>query len=269
MSNEGLRPEAGEPSSPESNENLNSQASEPRPKSGGRAGWIIALVVGIVVGALVIGFASRGFTGPNQDSKSDPMQTPDPTPTEVVCPKPSTTLRSPAPLASDGRVHGGKLSYPRLGEPWSPPHPDPRVPYGRNVSAQEVMTEVNYQPGGRWAASIRIGQVVSDGELFSPQQGAEILTKCILGVFYGDAKVTRDDQISKATKVDGKDAWLLRTHLSFDIGGLKAKGEQFVLVFVATGPDEASLYYASIPDNAPPELLKAAESLIGELKVDP
>ncbi len=143
------------------------------------------------------------------------------------------------------------------------------MPFGRDVAAQTVTTEADYQPGSLWEASILVGELVSGDGFFSPQQGSEIVTKCVLGVFYGDAKVARDDKINKATKVDGKEAWLLRTHLSFNIKGLKAKGEEVIIVIVATAPGEASLYYASIPDNSPPGLLKTAESLVGKLKVSP
>lgn len=44
--------------------------------------------------------------------------------------------------------------------------------------------------------------------------------------FYSDAVVQRADKVSKATKVSGYDAWLLETHLTFDIPGLDVKGER-------------------------------------------
>ncbi len=132
-----------------------------------------------------------------------------------------------------------------------------------------VWIEKDYQPGMDWVAQVLVAQLVSGDGFFSPQQGSEMVTKCILGVFYHDAKVTRNDKINKAVTVDGKKAWLLRTHLSFNIKGLKAKGEEVITVIVATGDGQASLYYASVPDNSPPELLKTAESIVGQLKVDP
>ncbi len=239
------------------------QTYAPQKKSGSKAGWIIALIAGVTVLILVTVFAIRGLGGLiNGDN-------PNSNPTEEFCPKQSTEQETPASHPADGRVHGGKLSYPRLSKPWLPPSPDHRVPFGRDVAAHTVTTEPDYQPGRLWEASILVGELVSGDGFFSPQQGSEIVTKCVLGVFYGDAKVARNDKVNKAITVDGRDAWLLRTHLTFNIRGLKAKGEEVIIVVVATGKTDASLYYASIPDNAPPELLKTAESLVEQLKVGP
>ena len=107
-------------------------------------------------------------------------------------------------------------------------------------------------------ASVLVGELVAGDGFFSPQQGSEIVVKCIMGVFYDDAEVVRDDKVNKAMKVDGKDAWLVETHLSFDIPNLQAKGETAIIVIVATKPESSSIYYASIPDNADPQLLNDA-----------
>ena len=77
-----------------------------------------------------------------------------------------------------------------------------------------------------------------------------LFRSCLIGAFYGDAKVGREDKVSKATTVGGKDAWLVETHLTFSITGLQAKGETAIVLIVATGSDTSSLFYASIPDNA-------------------
>ncbi len=238
------------------------QAFAPEKKSGGKAGWIIALIAGVIVLVLVTVFAIRGLStlidGGNPGSN----------PTDEFCPKQPIEPETPVPHPADGRVHGGKLSYPELQPPWSRPVGDNRVPFGRDISSQKVVIEKGYKLGRDWVAGVMVGELISGDGFFSPQQGSEIVTKCIVGVFYDDAKVGRDDQVNKAITVDGKKAWLLKTHLSFDIKGLEAKGETAIIVIVATGDGQASLYYASVPDNSPPELLKTAESLVGQLKVD-
>ncbi len=239
------------------------QKSAPQPKSGSKAGWIIALIAGVTVLILVTVFAIRGLGGLiNGDN-------PDSNPTDEFCPKQSTEQETPESHPTDGRVHGGKLSYPQLSKPWSSPYIDPRIPFGRNVSTQKVVLEEEFQPGFDWVASVRVGEMVSGDGFFSPQQGTEIIARCITGAIYGDTKVTRKNLVNKATKIDGKNAWLLKMHLSFKLEGLKATGETAIMVLVATAPGEASMYYASIPDNAPPELLKTAETLVDQLKVDP
>jgi hypothetical protein len=73
--------------------------------------------------------------------------------------------------------------------------------------------------------------------------------------------VTRDDKVSKAMTVGGKDAWLVETHLSFDIPKLKTKGETAIVLIVATSTDVSSLFYASIPDTSPQYLQPARDSM--------
>ena len=89
-----------------------------------------------------------------------------------------------------------------------------------------------------------------------------------MGVFYDDAEVVRADKVNKATKVDGKDAWLVETHLAFDIPNLKAKGELAIILIVATKAESSSIFYASIPDNADPQLVSDARSAMADLRVE-
>ena len=103
---------------------------------------------------------------------------------------------------------------------------------------------------------------------FSPQQGSEIVVKCIMGVFYDDAEVVRDDKVNKATTVNGKEAWLVETHLSFDIPNLQAKGELAIIMIVATKAESSSIYYASIPDNADQQLVRDARNAMADLPVE-
>jgi peptide subunit release factor RF-3 len=90
--------------------------------------------------------------------------------------------------------------------------------------------------------------------------------KCILGAFYGNNPVTSDVKVNKAMTIDGHDGWVVESQLSFDIPGLKAKGE-LLIVAIVTAKDSSGLYYASIPDNAP-ELIPPARQSLAHLKVD-
>lgn len=76
------------------------------------------------------------------------------------------------------------------------------------------------------------------------------MVTCIVGSFYFDAKVTRRDTVNRATTVQGKDAWLVESQLSFAIPGLRTRGELLIVLIVATGEGTASLFYASVPDDA-------------------
>ena len=228
-------------------------------------GWW--LLIGVVVLAMIVG----GYTllrnagiGPfgNEPTNSNP--------TTNVCPRRQVDPSAPTDIVrtADGRIQGGKLSYPELGSPWDSPRPDDRVPFGRGTATQAVMIEPDYDgEGASWVASVLVGELVAGDGFFSPEQGSEIVSRCVLGVFYGDAAVQRRDVVNRATTVGGKDAWLVEMHLSFDIPGLQEKGETAIILIVATGIESSSLYYASIPDSRP-ELLQTARRVQSQLRVE-
>ncbi|MFT4294658.1 MAG: DUF2510 domain-containing protein [Micropruina sp.] len=225
-------------------------------------GWWLGIAAIVLVIAVLGWFAIRNLggilgTGPSAGSN----------PTQNVCPKQVASTITPAPAPNDGRVHGGALSYPRLDPPWGPPVPETRVPFGRDVLTQTVMVEPSYKgTKDSWVASVLVGELVAGDGFFSPQQGSEIVVKCIMGVFYDDAEVVRDDKVNKATTVDGKEAWLVETHLSFDIPNLKTKGELAIIMIVATSAASSSIFYASIPDTVP-DLVPDARRAMAGLKV--
>ena len=233
-----------------------------------KAGPALALgIVGVLVVALLVGgwfLINGGFRLPGSE---DPIPS---NPTQDVCPKRSilpTEDETPRP-GIPGRVRGGDLSYPTQGNPWGAVQGDGRVPFGRDAWGQNVMLEENYDNrGNSWVASLLVAELVAGDGFFSPQQGSEIVTRCVLGVFYGDAQVQRQDRVSEATTVDGKDAWITEMHLSFSIPGLKEKGETAIIVIVATGEASSSLYYASIPDSRP-DLLQTARQIQAQLRVE-
>lgn len=233
----------------------------------GRGPLLVLGIVGVLLVALVVG----GFnliTGNLNPFGGGPG--PASNPTADVCPRQRPQTESPQPHVNPaGRVQGGKLSYPRLGGPWGPVAEETRVPFGRDVYGQSVPIETNYDGrGSSWVASLVVGELVAGDGFFSPQQGSEIVTRCVLGVFYGDAQVERRDVRNEAASVGGKDAWLVEMHLSFDIRGLREKGETAIILIVATGEDSSSLYYASIPDSRP-DLLDQARRVQTQLRVEP
>lgn len=234
------------------------------PRRSGRGPLVVLGLVGIVLVALVVAslqLLGGGRLGPFGGDR------PASNPTANVCP-PKRILTEPTQHTNPpGRVQGGKLSYPQLGEPWGPVEQEVRVPFGRDVYGQSVMVEPNYEGNASWVASIVVGELVAGDGFFDPRQGAQIITQCVLGVFYADAEVARSDRVSQATTVDGHDAWVTEMHLTFDIPNLKEKGETAIIMVVNTGPESASLYYASIPDSRP-ELLATARQVQGQLRVE-
>lgn len=226
-------------------------------------GWLVALIaVGVVV-AILVGLGIRavsqvagGGTGGNPGGQ----------PTQQICPEGSQVSASPRQRPADGRVYGGALSYPALPSPWEAPMGDERVPFGRDVMSQ--VADVEPYPEGRWVASVLVGELIAGDGFFTPEQGAEIVVECVVGVFYGpNTQVDRDDQVSEAITLDGKDAWLVESHLTFDIPGLETKGETLILMIVATGDATASLFYASIPDTSP-QFMEPARDALAALRVE-
>jgi len=227
-------------------------------------GWWIgagALLLAIVIVAVIVirslgGGGGLGGTTPTGGRAS-----------QDACPQAATETPPPKSRPNDGRVHGGPVSYPTLGSPWSAPEPDYRVPFGSDVLTQNVSVEPNYdEKNSSWVASVLVGELRAGDGFFTPEQGAQIVVKCILGKFYGENAVDSNVTVNQAMTIDGRDGWLVESKLSFDIKNLKTKGELLIVAIVASG-STAGLYYASIPDTTP-ELVQPARNTLKQLKVD-
>ena len=227
--------------------------------------WVVgAALVAVIV--LVAVFAIRAVTNGGGSSPGIPGRQG----TQSQCPTPETTAE-PQPDPNDGRVHGGPVSYPQLGSPWSPPTGQGNpVPFGSDVKQQSVTVEPDYDPtrpnSGDWVASVLVAELQAGDGFFSPQQGSEVVVRCVLGAFYGNNPVTSKVKTNMATTIDGHEAWLVESQLSFDIPGLEVKGELLIVAIVSAGAT-SGLYYASIPDSHP-ELVQPARDALAQLEVD-
>ena len=183
------------------------------------------------------------------------------------CPPMPTARQTPKPQPGDGRIHGGPISYPQLPTPWSTPYGDTRVPFGRDVYQQTVPVETNYAGGNDWVASVLVAELMAGDGFFSPEDGAAIVARCVVGRFYGDAVVERDDKVNEKATIDGHEAWIIESQLSFDIDGLQTKGELMIIAVVRVDDWRSGLFYASIPDTVP-NLVDPARQALKGVKVD-
>jgi Protein of unknown function (DUF2510) len=227
-------------------------------------GWWIAGAALVIVIIVVAVIAIRAVTGGDTGTTGVPVTQP----SQDACP-PQSTASPEAPVThpADGRVHGGPVSYPQLGSPWGPPQGESRVPFGSDVRTQIVPVEQNFDGAGtNWIAQILVGELHAGDGFFTPEQGSQIVVKCILGAFYGDNPVNSNIKVNERTTIDGHEAWLVESQLSFDIAGLETKGELIIVAIVSAGT-KSGLYYATIPDTRP-ELVQPARDALKQLQVD-
>jgi Protein of unknown function (DUF2510) len=236
-------------------------------------GWWIAGAALVLVIVVVAVLAIRAVTGDDTGTTGGGPAT---QPSQDACPPEISASPEPPPPfpPADGRIHGGPVSYPMLGPPWGPPQGDSRVPFGSDVQSQDVVLENNYDGNGAlWIAQVLVGELQAGDGFFTPEQGSQIVVKCILGRFYGDNPVKSDVKVNEKTTIDGHEAWLVESHLTFDIAGLKTKGELLIVAIVSAG-NRSGLFYASIPDSTPGlqvdggKLVQPARDALKNLQVD-
>lgn len=213
-------------------------------KAGSGRRWLVALIAAAIALVVIIVLAVRGLDG----VISGVPGVPGGQPSDNVCPRPEADS-SPTPQPNDGRVHSGPLSYPKLPAPWGEPTVADDVPFGRDVQQQFVQTERTSKLN--WGAAVMVGELLAGDGFFAPKDGAEIVLRCVTGTFYGDAEVTRHDTKSQAMKIDGHDAWIMESDLSFAIPELEATNELLTVVIIDLGNGTAGLFASSVPGNAP------------------
>jgi hypothetical protein len=185
-------------------------------------------------------------------------------PTTQTCPtlQANVTVEHP----NDGWVHGGRLAFPELGPPWEAVQGDDRVPFGRDVREQFYYLH-SLSDGTSWVASVLVGELYAGDGFYSPQEGAEIVTRCIQGEFYSDATIEREDTRNEAYSVDGYDGWIIETWFYFEIAGLPTTSEQVTIIVVATSEMSSSLFYSSVPGDSPDAIFGQVAQTIDSLKV--
>ena len=248
----GSRPLASDWKAAAQNSAYNQYQTMTRTKAKKPVGLWISLTVGVLVLALVAYFIVTrvgGGVGPDQ---TDPVNNP----TTPICPT-QTEIPPRGSHPNDGRVYGGRLSYPMLPiPPWSEvATTEVRVPFGRDIAEQAILVHENTNPfsrgnWGAWVISVLVGELYAGDGFYAPQQASVIVNRCIFGQFYSDTKITAETLRSEAYIVDGYDGWITETNLTFSIPDLPTTSELAIVIIVQTSSEASSIFYASIPNDA-------------------
>lgn len=249
------------------------QADPGRPRRRGVLVGLLALVVVIVL--VVSVFVVRGLLGPESNvtisdpsstassyDDSSPLATPSPTPTPTPTPSPSPSpSRSPSaakrnpleacpiggptvrqPHPSDGRLHGGGLSFK--------PHSDWEDPgyYLRGLSWAYDVTGQSQATEPQWLAILAVGSLRTADGFDNPHQSTEGVMQCIASSGYYDNVVSRKDIASRAVTVDGKPGWDLRSEIRVDQPGLSVEGDVVDVIVVDAGANESlAMFVGAVP----------------------
>ena len=123
----------------------------------------------------------------------------------VACPRGDPDARQPYP--TDGRIHGGGLSFPE--QPgWDPSRLRTGLTWAYDVNGQDKTIEPE------WFAMFAVGALsVVDG-FEVPAQAAESVMQCTATSDYYRGFTGRKDLHSKAVTVAGRPGWSIRAEIS-------------------------------------------------------
>jgi Protein of unknown function (DUF2510) len=267
----------------------------PRSKGGRRFGPLIlalaALVVLVLVGVFVVRglFADRPIVDPGplpsstvsgwddsspttepetptptpSVSKPSPTPTPTSTPTEEQplqpCPEGNPSARQDHP--SDGRIHGGGLSFPRV-KGWESGS-------GAAYSwAYDVSSQVKLAESPNWYADLTVGALFTGDGFDEPRRAAELVMQCVITSGLYQNLVGREDLWSKAVRVDGHPAWSIRAEVLVDYPELRTKGDTVEVIVVDTDSPESLAMFIGAADIGDRSLHKTLDTTIEALRVE-
>ncbi|HEU5485041.1 MAG TPA: DUF2510 domain-containing protein [Microlunatus sp.] len=225
-------------------------------------GWWLAAAAALVALVVIAALVVRSVGGQLVDGPDVPGDDP----SQQSCPRVTSTA-SPAVPSTGDRVRSGLLSYPRLPAPFQAPFADSRTPFGHDVQSQQALVERSPDGETTWVAWALIARLMAGDGFYGPEQGAGVVADCVVSLFYNDHEIDRTDTRREAITVDGHPAYLIESHLTFDIPGILTKGEVMIVVVVDVGQQgEAGLFYGTIPDTSP-QFLPPIRNALADLQV--
>ncbi len=228
---------------------------EPRPARRGRAAWVVAGVLGVVIAvvlALVVG--NRG--GDDAVATREPSTPGQP---------PSGSAFPPGTVRIIDESAG--IAYPYLGTGWSEFDALGMVET-TTVAGQYFTTQEVTPDGTRFIAQVTSGPVAEGYGWTGPGSLPATTTALADSVrlnYYpapNERRIMRDEALT----VDGSAAHLVEFQLSWDVEGYDASGERAALLLIDVGRPAPALLYISIP-NTHAELYGVIDQLIAAVDV--
>lgn len=176
------------------------------------------------------------------------------------------TPGAPGPAVASGRVGVGRVSYPVAPAPFDAPSNTDYIPFANLVGAQHATVERSTSSSMGWNAVVALARLSSVDGAWGAQRAAEVVAQCSLsmtwlGIDY-HPRVSRDE----ASVVDGHEAWIRVTDLSFTVPGIRA-GTEVLTVIIVQADGESYAYLSYLPDTAA-ELAPLLDATREGLRVD-
>jgi hypothetical protein len=186
--------------------------------------------------------ASNSNKSPVDPTTTPESQTPSTTPTPLVrCPKGDPNLRASHP--TDGRVHGGNLSFEEQ-PTFETAAVEPRFSFAYDVLQQTLLVNQNTP----WIAQLAVGQLRGkDGFVNDPRNTVESLVRCIIaGNMYNPYLPTRTDIRSEGLSIDRHSGWLIESEITVDRPNLAVTGDHTIFIVVRDGKDWG-FFFGAVP----------------------
>lgn len=196
-------------------------------------------------------------------SEPTPRPTQSPAPTEEQplqpCPEGQPTARQDHP--SDGRIHGGGLSFPRVSG-WQDTS-------GAAFSwAYDVGEQMKLAESPSWYANLAVGALFTGDGFDEPRRSAELVMQCVITSGLYPYFTDRNETWSKAVTVDGRPGWSIRADVLVSDPDLDTKGDTVEVIVVDTDSPESLSMFIGAVDIDDSDLLRTMDSTIKNLRVE-
>ncbi|QDP97784.1 DUF2510 domain-containing protein [Microlunatus elymi] len=203
-------------------------------------------------------------TASDAASPTSAGSTPTAKPPVTRCPdgEPTRTVDHP----SDGRVHGGALSFqPISGSGFGKPDVLDHFGWWYDEHGQQAKI-TDDDTGSVWPQWIAVGTVAIQPGFQTPQQAAELSTRCAISA--GDYRGYTDSKTISSAKItiDGQDAWKTITEVS--VAGRAMKGDQITVIVVNAGPPGSYSIFLGTAPIGDPDRTKIISTAVSGLRVD-